>query len=447
MPFKIVRNDITQMYTEAIVNTANENAVVGAGCDSAIYEAAGYDKLLEYRREKIGKVPEGEAFITPGFKLRAKYIIHTVSPAFIDGNHGEEEKLRSCYRNSLRIAVENKIRSIAFPLISTGSFGYPKEEGMRIAVDEISAFLMNHEMQVYLVVYDDTSTALGRRLRSDIEEYIDQNYIDNKRDEWFADEMSQALGSAPASEMSQALGSAPASEMSQALGSAPASEAPRASSRRFGVRPRDFILGLKAKASKSEAPRAENASFIDEALTEQEKDSTHKKTQKKPHAFEKSDEIVESDAFEDTDELVEYAEFEDAGSMNEAYFEEFHESRLAERMQHISDTFAEYLLYLIQDKHMENVDVYKRAIVDKKVFSKIKNNADYHPNKLTAMCLCVGAKLSLDETRDLLARAGYALSPCDKTDIIFKYFIENEIYDMIELDIQLEEHGLPCIIT
>ena len=120
---------------------------------------------------------------------------------------------------------------------------------------------------------------------------------------------------------------------------------------------------------------------------------------------------------------------------------------LEERMKHLSDTFSEYLLYLIHNKHMENADVYKRAIVDKKTFSKIKNNKDYHPQKLTALCLCVGAKLNLDESIDLLARAGYALSPCDKTDIIFSFFIENEIYDMIELDIQLEEHGLPCIIS
>jgi hypothetical protein len=128
-------------------------------------------------------------------------------------------------------------------------------------------------------------------------------------------------------------------------------------------------------------------------------------------------------------------------------FEEKHESRLEERMQHMSDTFSQYLLYLLQDKQLDQVEVYKRALVDKKTFSKIRNHSDYHPQKLTALCLCVGAKLNLDETRDLLARAGYALSPCDKTDIIFSYFIENEIYDMIELDIQLEEHGLPCVIS
>ena len=126
---------------------------------------------------------------------------------------------------------------------------------------------------------------------------------------------------------------------------------------------------------------------------------------------------------------------------------EIYEDKLKERMRHRSDTFSEYLMYMIREKGLTNTDVYKNAIVDKKIFSKIKNNADYHPQKLTALCLCMGAKLNLDESKDLLARAGYALSPCDKTDIIFSFFIENEIYDMIELDIQLEEHGLPCIIT
>lgn len=123
------------------------------------------------------------------------------------------------------------------------------------------------------------------------------------------------------------------------------------------------------------------------------------------------------------------------------------EGELAERMKHMSDTFSQYLMYLIERKGMESTEVYKRAVIDRKVFSKIRNNPDYHPKKITALCLCVGARLSLDESKDLLSRAGYALSPCDKTDIIFSYFIEHEIYDMIELDIQLEEHGLPCLIS
>ena len=146
----------------------------------------------------------------------------------------------------------------------------------------------------------------------------------------------------------------------------------------------------------------------------------------------------------DSDASVSYKE--SALPYEDADIEEM-ERKLAERIAHMSDTFPQYLFFLIDQKGLENTEVYKRAIIDKKVFSKIKNNPDYHPQKLTALCLCIGAKLNLDESKDLLARAGYALSPCDKTDIIFSYFIEHEIYDMIELDIQLEEHGLPCIIT
>ena len=353
MAFKIVRNDITKMDTEAIVNTANEEATFSTGCDSAVYRAAGVDELLAYRREKIGYVPEGGVFITPGFGLKAKYIIHAVSPLYMGGDGGEEEKLRSCYKKSLQLAKDNGVRSVAFPLISTGSFGYPKDEGMRIAVDEINAFLLSNDMDIYLVVFDDKASSLGKRIFPELEEYIDRNYVNDRHDE-------------------------------------------------------EYGAGFVDMITQSAA--ASTMILEDISIPERKE---------------------RKNSFPDIAE-----EFEDV-----------HESRLEERMKHISDTFSQYLLYLIKDKKMENAEVYKRAIVDKKIFSKIKNNADYHPQKLTALCLCVGAKLDLDESKDLLARAGYALSPCDKTDIIFSYFIENRIYDMIELDIQLEEHGLPCIIS
>ena len=358
MSFKIIRNDITKMDTEAIVNTANRHVAVGPGCDYAVYTAAGYDELLKYRAEHVGPVEEGEVFITPGFDLQAKYIIHAVSPRFVDGDKGEEEKLRSCYKKSLQLAKESNIKSISFPLISTGGFGYPKEEGMRIAVDEINAFLLGNEMEINLVVFDAKSTALGEKIYPELEAYIDQNYVETRDEEEYG---YACFGSAPKERDSFRL--------------------------RFAYSPR----------------QSEQVEEYSCAMP-----------------------VEEETAFD---------------------FEEQHESKLEERMRHISDTFSQYLLYLIQSKGMENSEVWKRAIVDKKVFSKIKNNANYHPNKITALCLCVGAKLNLDETKDLLARAGYALSPCDKTDIIFSYFIENQIYDMIELDIQLEEHGLPCIIS
>ena len=383
MPFKIVRNDITKMNTEAVVNTANERAVVDTGCDSAIYAAAGYDELLAYRRENIGDVPEGEVFITPGFNLNSEYIIHAVSPLYIDGESGEEEKLRNCYRKALSLADEKGIRSIAFPLISTGGFGYPKEEGMRIALDEIKAFLENHRMMIYLVVFDEKSASLGRRAYPGLEEYIDRNYVEQASDAEYNSSYSKA------SRNRLSLGRMLKMGISR--------------SEKAASRPREEAQGESARPRREEAARP------------------------------RREEVFASDDMD----LCEAA----------ASFEEKHESRLEERMRHLSDTFSEYLLYLIHDKNMENAEVYKRAIVDKKTFSKIKNNVDYHPQKLTALCLCVGARLNLDESKDLLARAGYALSPCDKTDIIFSYFIENEIYDMIELDIQLEEHGLPCIIA
>ncbi len=368
MPLKIIRNDITKMNTEAIVNTANENPVVGTGCDNAVYQAAGHDQLLTYRKEKVGVVPEGEVFLTPGFQLPAKYIIHAVSPLYLGGGEGEEKKLRSCYQKSLQLAAKQGIKSIAFPLISTGGFGYPKEEGMRIAVDEIHAFLLSHDMEIFLVVFGDQDKVLGKKIYPELEEYIDQNYVEEKSKEEY--------GVIPASASAMMAGAAPSPRSGRGL----------------------FSLGMMPQAARIEA----SVPAYDE-------------------------DVEEENGYSD--------------------FETEHETKLEERMRHISDTFSEYLMYLIREKKMENADVYKRAIVDKKTFSKIKNNIDYHPQKLTALCLCVGAKLNLDESKDLLARAGYALSPCDKTDIIFSYFIENEIYDMIELDIQLEEHGLPCIIS
>ena len=180
MALTIVRNDITKMATDAIVNTASSRPGIGRGCDVAVYRAAGPEELLAYRTEYIGTVPEGEVFLTPGFALPAKYIIHAVSPLYRDGSQGEEDKLRSCYRKSLELAAAQGFRSVAFPLIATGSFGYPKEEGLRIAVDEINAFLLRQEMQVYLVVFGDESVALGRKITPHLEAYIDSHYAQEK---------------------------------------------------------------------------------------------------------------------------------------------------------------------------------------------------------------------------------------------------------------------------
>ena len=141
MPLKIVRNDITKMEADAIVNTANPRPQVGDGVDSRIYEAAGFEQLLA-EREKIGYIQRGDAAATPGFNLPAGYIIHAVGTSWSDGNHGEREILKSAYSRSLKLAEELKCKSIAFPLLSSGNYGFPKEEALKIALDTINSFLM-----------------------------------------------------------------------------------------------------------------------------------------------------------------------------------------------------------------------------------------------------------------------------------------------------------------
>lgn len=383
MPLKIVRNDITKMNTEAIVNTANAHAAVGPGCDSAIYKAAGYDELLAYRKEKIGYMPEGEVFITPGFNLQAKYIIHAVSPHYQDGDQKEEEKLRSCYSKSLLLAKEKGIKSIAFPLISTGGFGYPKEEGIRIAVDEINAFLLSNDMDIFLVVFDTQSTLLGEKIYPELEAYIDHNYV-------------------------------------------------------YSARKMEYGNPYIYSAAPDEPGYKDHFNVIGELEERLRRNYVRKERMMK--ADMEAPETTEAPAQDYVCDCV-------SDLWNDEEAEEEFNKKLNERLAHRLDTFSEYLMYLIESKGMKNSDVYNRACVDRRYFSKIKNNKDFHPEKIKALCLCVGARLNLDETKDLLARAGYALSNSDFTDIIFSFFIEQEHYDVMEIDIQLEERGLPCIFS
>ena len=176
MAFKIIRNDITKVCADAIVNTANPKPVYGNGTDTAIYEAAGAEDLLK-EREKIGEIKEGQAAATKAFALDAKYIIHTVGPVWIDGEHGERDAVRSCYENSLKTAKELGCESIAFPLIATGSYGFPKAEALQIAISVFSEFLAENEMQITLVVFDEKSFVLSGKIFSDVDAYIDENYV------------------------------------------------------------------------------------------------------------------------------------------------------------------------------------------------------------------------------------------------------------------------------
>lgn len=287
MPLRILRNDITKMNVDAIVNTANYRPTVGPGCDYAIYTAAGFDQLIQYRTEHIGQVSEGDVFITPAFDLPAEYIIHAVSPAFMGGDSGEEEKLRGCYRKSLQLAVENSVKSIAFPLISTGSFGYPKEEGMRIAVDEINGFLMNHDIDVSLVVFDEKATRLGKSIFEGLDSYIDQNYVEMKVQEEY--DRFGAMANTP-------------------------------------VRPAASVM---PKAS--ERPAVTGKKLLDKII---------RKREEIPHYFEMITQQSAADPEpQPSTEFCENVSFD--STCDFAGFSEEHESAIEERMKHMSDTFSE----------------------------------------------------------------------------------------------------------
>lgn len=397
MSLKIIRNDITKMNTEAIVNTANEKPTVGSGCDTAVYNAAGYDELLNYRKEKIGFVKEGDVFITPGFNLSAKYIIHAVSPRFA-GEEETEKLVRCCYKKSLELAKENDIKSIAFPLIATGNYGFPKEAGLRVALDEINKFLLKDDMEVYIVVFDPESTTLSAKISAKLEEYIDENYVEEKTGEEYLHGYRIDTLYADSSLRSETSG--------------------KPKGGREKLSKKDFSPIKIGRKSKDASPSFEEEEVCDES----------------PIYADSMMMLAEEDG--------EAEPFIDEYGLTPAATE-----ALRKRLEHLSDTFSQYLMFLVEDKGLKAPEVYTGACVDKRTYSKIKKNIHYHPDKKTALCLCIGARLNIDQTKDLLAKAGYALSNSDMTDVIFQFFIENEIYSIVDLDIILEEHGLPCFIA
>lgn len=326
MPFEIVRNDITKIKVDAIVNSANPHAFIGAGVDSAIHAAAGPE--LYEARILVGEIAVGEAVATPAFKLPAKYVIHTVGPIWHGGKENEIALVKECYKNVLEVALVENCKSIAFPLISTGTYGFPKAEALQIAISVISRFLFLHEMKVFLVVYDHASYALSEKLFMAVKEFIDDNYVSDQV------------------------------EYSQ-----------------------DYAMM--------------EASYFDEARI------------KSPIFLEnKRDKISVSSSTRSIDDL----------------------------MDQLEDSFSQSLIRLIDEKGKTDVEIYKKANVDRKLFSKIRSNQDYKPSKVTALAFAIALELSLDETKDLIGRAGFALTHSNKFDVIIEYFIQQQNYNVFELN-------------
>ena len=323
MPLYLVRNVITTMQVDAIVNAAKESLLGGGGVDGAIHRAAGPQLLEECRT--LGGCKTGQAKITQGYRLPARYVIHTVGPIWRGGSHGERKLLVSAYRSSLELALEYDCQTVAFPLISSGAYGYPRDEALKVAVDTIGDFLLQHDMSVYLVVFDRAAYTIGEKLFADIASYIDDNYVQahtdrrevERRRGMFVPEQSQCLMEAPL-------------WMPTTCASPPGS--------------------------------------LDEAL----------------------------------------------GMLDES--------------------FSQMLLRKIDQAGITDAQCYKKANIDRKLFSKIRSNIHYKPSKPTAMAFAVALELPLEEARELLQKAGYAFSHSSKFDIIVEYFIAHGNYNIFEIN-------------
>lgn len=333
MPFEIVRNDLTNMHVDAIVNTANPRPIIGYGVDSGVHKKAG-EQLLKARKQ-IGDIAFGDAAITPAFNLDAKYVIHTVCPIWQDGKKNETPLLESCYVKSLQLAKENMCESIAFPLLSAGNHGFPKDLALQTAINVFSKFLMQHEMQIYLVVFSHNAVALSEKLFHSVKSYIDDTYIQEVR---LAE---------------------------------------------YGVSDKRDIRDAELRQLKEAMNRSRHA----------------------PSA----------------------------------------PQRLEDLMIKIDETFSEGLIRLIDQKGLKDPDVYKKANIDRRLFSKIKNNKDYKPGKTTCIAFAIALELNLDETRDLIGKAGYALTHSSKFDIIIEYFIQQKNYNTFEINEVLFAFGQSLI--
>lgn len=348
MSFRIERNDITKVRADAVVNTANPMPVIGRGTDSSIYDAAGREQLLEARKN-IGIIKRGQSIWTPSFNLKkhgVKYIIHTSGVIYRDGNHGEKDILRSCYQTSLNIAAELNCKSVAIPLLASGNYRFPKDLALQIAVEEISRFLLEHEVDVFLVVYDAESYKISEKLFDDVEDFLSDNLDGYEVEEehiLYNRSFNTVIGSLPSE-----------------------------------------VLFESARSVQAEP-----------ILSEEKKIAP-----------------IDVDAFirSSKDKL----------------------------------NFQNTLMHLIADRKVDNSVIYKKACIDKKFFSKIISNKDYVPKKHTVMALGLALELPLEEYERFLASAGYAFMPSSKFDLIIKYCVMNHIYNLINVDVILDDHGEEC---
>jgi len=443
MALQIIRNNIVNVEADAIVNTANPAVGVGRGVDQSIYEAAGWDRLLE-ARERIGEIAPGEAAWTPAFGLHARYIIHTVGPAWMGGGSGERETVARCYRRSLELAAELGCESAAFPLIATGTYGFPKDEALRIAMAEISGFLLSNEMEVLLVVYDKESFEVSGKLFSDIQSFIDDSeaaYTPDDLQYNRADNLHYKRADASdvrAKKTSRARRILDG--FRERKNSLKREEEPILQpgepygDRDTGSPFEERNLGLPVGARDAGSPFGDrDAESMVEGLSMGAESGAYDDLL--------LSESMEQPAFE-ADAAPSYSRSFSAPSAPSFPSQD---ASLETRLKHLDKTFQEYLFMLIDRRGLSDTDVYKKANIDRKHFSKIRSNAGYKPSKKTALALAIALELNLDETKDLIGRAGLALSPSIMFDRIIEYCIETCNYDIYEINCILFKYDQPTL--
>lgn len=402
MPLQIVRNNIVLMETDAIVNAANSQLQRGGGVCGAIFEASDAKKLQK-ACNAIGHCPPGSAVITRSYGLKAKRIIHAVGPVWKGGTNGEEALLRSAYLSALRLAKSHRLHSIAFPLLSSGIYGYPKDQALKVALSTIQEFLLNEgDLDVSLVVFDKSAFALSEKLMNGVKSYIDEHYVKQivesefYRRRNFQHEFSSALYSRKESAFSE-----------------------------YSFDTSEY-LDLIEKTQLDEA----DTSIFDDIPSSYDDEPIPPKDEVSPSAV-----SAHSHPFCAPSRSARENLSRPALSDLDKFLSKVH-----------AESFSDMLMRLIDERGFEKDSiVYKRANLDRFVFSKLRSRKGYTPTKPTILAFAIALELNMDQTLDLLRAAGYALSPNNLTDVIVSYFIEQRIYDIFEVNAALFAYDCPCL--
>ena len=425
MPLQIIRNDITKVHADAIVNTANPMPVYGAGTDAAIYRAAGEEQLLA-ERDQIGTMSPGEVSVTGAYGLPAKYILHTVGPSWIDGSHGEFQTLASCYRKSLHLAEKLGCESIAFPLIATGVYRFPKDKALQTALREIRSFLDHSDMSVTLVVFSREAYRLSSELTRSVRAYIDDHYYASAMASEYGMPYSASISDVEEDRRHRPQAFRPASDTDQQETEWMQENALSERSPDEDTHPRLYSGGF-ANVPASPAGDKEKASRRKLFRWKEDKREQAEKTAAPRPA---PSVAAPKTSWESVFGKPQMAE---------------HKKSLEDVLARPGETFQQMLLRKMAEKNMTGPEVYKKANLDKKLFSKIRTNPAYTPKKQTAVALAIALRLNLDETVDLIGRAGLALSPSNTFDLIITFCIENKRYDVDEVNSVLFEYDQPLL--